>query len=161
MTHNYKTMTAAFRIMKEKMKNTRLVYAAYWLGFILFILVFVFNEYQQEFIRAILFLAGFLYAKHFAEKRAKYYIENYKLPGAPYEPGKFLDYKQYRKAFPGLARLIIITVIGIAIGSWGLDAGFDLFIYLGPLITGIGIGELAAHIKVKKEIKKKLNNLTI
>lgn len=146
--------------IKEEIKRLRkfykkdiLVNAAYWLAFVMFILAFVFNEYQQEFIRALLFIAGFLYGKEFAEKKTRNYIENYKLPGMPYEPGKFLDLKEYRKAFPGFTKLFIKVVLGILIGTLGASMEFALMIYLGPLITGVGIGEIIVHRKVKKVLK--------
>jgi hypothetical protein len=152
-------MREAVKKILQRMNNERLVYAAYWLGFILFILAFIFNEYVREFIRALLFIAGFLYAKHFAERRAMNYLNNFKLPGAPYQPGKILDYKLYKKSIPGLMKLIAFTIAGIFIGAWGIEDDILLLIYIGPLLTGAGAGEIFVHFKVRKIIKRSFDNL--
>lgn len=144
---------------KNLLRSKSVVYAAYWLGFILFILAFIFDEYVREFIRALLFIAGFLYAKHFAERRARNYLDNFKLPGAPYEPGKILDYKLYKKSIPGLTKLIALTLAGIFIGTWGIEDDILLLIYIGPLLTGAGAGEIFVHFKVRKIIKRSFSNL--
>jgi hypothetical protein len=143
-----------YAFLNKFSKNGWAINIGYWSAFGLIVLFFLFKDSREWFIRAFLFLAGFIYGKIISDKRALHYVQNYTLPGCNNEFGKYLDFSKYVKAFPQTEKIFLIIEQGIIFILIGLSPHIFWLIYPGIITLGFGIGRLLAVTAAKEDARR-------